>query len=180
MNVQNKIHITMIGPSGVGKTCFMVGMYGLMRDGLRGFTFDAEDPDVDLDLSNAWEQIRMEEGADRWPLPNDHAIREFAFHLRYAYNPISLFRWIDYRGGALSAHSSERDVQELREHVRRSDCLCLCVSGEALAAGHWREAASQSQAARMSQLLERSCCGPRPPPGRSGPRSSTAARRPPR
>ena len=65
------IKITMLGGTSAGKTCFMLGMYDTMKQGVRGFTFTCSDMDTDLDLSEKWEQlVDPELGKDRWPKPN--------------------------------------------------------------------------------------------------------------
>ena len=122
--------ITMLGTTGAGKTCFLVGMYADMSGGRRGFTFSTN-PDADLDLSDQWSRL-IEAGPDRWPLPNSTQPKSYTFGFNYGFRRIMEFDWIDYRGGALSDRSTEADVQELKRYLRQSSCVMLCVSGEHL------------------------------------------------
>lgn len=121
--------ITMLGTTGAGKTCFLVGMYADMSGGRQGFTFSTN-PDDDLDLSDKWSRL-IEAGRDRWPLGTIQP-KSYTFGFNYGFRRIMEFDWIDYRGGALSDRSTEADVQELKRYLRQSSCVMLCVSGEHL------------------------------------------------
>jgi hypothetical protein len=127
--------ITMLGMTGTGKTCYMLGMYSFMSIGLRGFTLTATDLDVDLDLTDKWDTLMYGQSEDRWPPANDSNIYKYSFDFNYAAKPIMNFNWIDYRGGALRDKSTETDVQSLMEYVKDSDCLFLCISGQYLKEG---------------------------------------------
>jgi hypothetical protein len=147
--------ITMLGASGTGKTCFMVGMYSVMREGVRGFTFNA-DPDLDLKLSDDWDHLVETDGEDRWPPPTGNKPIPYAFDFSYGMNKLAGFEWLDYRGGALRDRSSAADVQELRQHLKGSASIFLCVSGEHLAGEVENRAArvrNQAQVGRMNQYL---------------------------
>ena len=123
--------ITMLGTTGAGKTCFLVGMYADMSGGRRGFTFSTN-PDDDLDLSNKWSRL-VEAGRDRWPPLTVDQPKSYTFGFNYGFRRIMEFDWIDYRGGALSiGRSTEADVQELKRYLRQSSYVMLCVSGEHL------------------------------------------------
>ena len=122
--------ITMLGTTGAGKTCFLVGMYADMSGGRRGFTFSTN-PDDDLDLSHKWSRL-IEAGPGRWPLPTGAQPKSYTFGFNYGFRRIMEFDWVDYRGGALSERSAEADVQELKRYLRQSSCVMLCVSGEHL------------------------------------------------
>ena len=122
--------ITMLGTTGAGKTCFLVGMYADISGGRRGFTFSTN-PDDDLDLSGKWDRL-IEAGPDRWPAPTGDQPKSYTFGFNYGLRRIMEFDWIDYRGGALLDRSTEADVQELKRYLRQSSCVMLCVSGEHL------------------------------------------------
>src|SRR5215210_4879680 len=128
----------MLGAKGAGKTCFMLGMYSVMRLGVNGFTFAArdasDDEDLDLELSRKWSKLKKE-GPDRWPLPTDK--RDFyPFDLRYGFSTkVMSFDWIDYPGGALESSPKDEDVVTLKKHLRESSSIFLCVSGEYLKEG---------------------------------------------
>jgi Double-GTPase 2 len=129
----SNIKITMLGTKGAGKTCFLLGMYAKMRQGVRGFTFSTQDPDVDLDLSDRWSRLVNEHGDQRWPKPNDNEVQTYEFNFSYGFRKLLGFDWIDYRGGALRGRTAEADVDMLFKQVRSSASLFLCVSGEDLA-----------------------------------------------
>lgn len=133
MNNGSNIKITMLGTKGAGKTCFLLGMYAKMRQGIRGFTFATQNPDLDLDLSDRWSRLVNEQGDKRWPQPNDNEIKNYEFNFSYGFRKLLGFDWIDYRGGALDDYSQEADVDILYKQVRNSASLFLCVSGEDLA-----------------------------------------------
>lgn len=147
--------ITMLGASGAGKTCFMVGMYAVMREGVRGFTFTA-DPDLDLELSRRWEQLLEVEGADRWPAPNDNKPILYPFNFEYGFGKLAGFEWLDYRGGALDDRGTAADVQALKSHLKESSSVFLCVSGEHLiasAANRQSLVRGKARVSRMNQYL---------------------------
>lgn len=143
------IKITMLGGIKAGKTCFMLGMYSVMQNGVRGFTFTTIDPDQDLDLGDAWARL-LDGGAERWPPPNDDNARSYEFDFNYAFQRIMGFEWLDYRGGALRDGADVEDVVELKGHLHDSSAVFLCVSGEYLAEG--KDLTYISHKARTSRM----------------------------
>ena len=101
------IKITMLGTTGAGKTSYLLGMYAVMQTGVQGFTLSAKDIDMDLDLTERWEQLISLEGEDRWPAPNAAATEHYAFDFSYGFRPLIGFEWLDYRGLALSDRSGQ-------------------------------------------------------------------------
>ena len=126
----DNIKITMLGTTGSGKTCFMVGMYAVMQLGVHGFTLSAQDSDEDIDLSDKWEQL-LEGGEERYPQPTDQTCN-YAFDFSYGFRKLMGFNWLDYRGGALRDKNIQQDFQTLEKNLRESSCVFLCVSGEYL------------------------------------------------
>lgn len=122
------IKMTMLGGSQTGKTCYLVGMYGMMRRGIKGFTFTTVDPDEDLELAASWKTMRNTTGETRWPAPTTESTdREFDFC--YGYKPYRRFIWHDYRGGAIySPERSDPDAQKLAEQLVESSCVMFCFS----------------------------------------------------
>lgn len=129
--------ITMLGYTGSGKTCYMLGMYSFMSMGINGFSLTAIDPDEDLQLMELWEAL-----VDGNTLPpptqpqsSEQPVQPYNFSFNYAGRPLTSFNWIDYRGGALKESSSQsetHDTQYLREAAKNSDCLFLVVSADCL------------------------------------------------
>lgn len=130
--MRNRIKITMIGGKGVGKTCFTLGMYAVMRRGVHNFFLHTPDANDDNRLMRAWSAL-LKEGAERqWPVPTSASIERYEFQFKRGLNRTLMdFEWIDYRGGALLDEST--NAQELNEQLVDSDCLFFCVDGGLLA-----------------------------------------------
>ena len=148
------IKISILGTTGAGKTSYLLGMYAAMQSGVRGFTLSARDIDVDLELTERWEQLISIEGADRWPPPNAGVLERCAFEFNYGFRPIMGFEWIDYRGLALSDRSSEQDVQELSQYLKESECVFLAISGEYLRDEVTPATVRDLKSDRMNQFLQ--------------------------
>lgn len=146
------IKITMLGTTGSGKTCFMVGMYAVMQLGVHGFTLSAQDSDEDIDLSDKWEQL-LEGGDNRYPAGNV-GTHDYAFDFSYGFRKVMGFDWLDYRGAALRDKKTQADVQKLKEHLLSSSCIFLCISGEDLVeTSQIFKVAKKTGADRMNQFL---------------------------
>lgn len=148
------IKITMLGTTGAGKTSYLLGMYAAMQSGMRGFTLSAKDIDLDLELTERWEQLISIEGADRWPPPNAGVVEHCFFDFNYGFRPIMSFEWIDYRGLALSDRSNEQDVQELSQYLSDSECVFLTISGEYLQNQVTPTTVREIKSDRMNQFLQ--------------------------
>ena len=150
----NDIKIAMLGTTGAGKTSYLLAMYAVMQTGVKGFTLSAKDMDMDLDLTEKWQQLIDIEEEDRWPLPNAAAIEHYSFDFSYGFRPIMGFDWLDYRGLALSDRSGEKDVQELFNYLSDSGCLFLCVSGEHLRDKITPAIVREIKSDRMNQFIQ--------------------------
>ncbi len=152
-----KIKITMLGTSQSGKTCYMLGMYANMKVGLRGFTLSTKDSNLDIRMSKNWKRLFFEKGENRWPPPSDvtDAEIDYSFYMNYGFRPIIEFQWIDYRGGALSDDDPNlEDIEKLRNFIKESSCLFLCISGEYLKSREdMMTVVYQTEIDRMSQYL---------------------------
>ena len=148
------IKITMLGTTGAGKTSYLLGMYAAMQSGIQGFTLSAKDIDLDLELTERWEQLISMQGADRWPTPNAGVVEHCYFNFNYGLRPIMSFEWIDYRGLALSDRSNEQDVQELSQYLAASECVFLTVSGEYLQDRVTPTTVRELKSDRMNQFLQ--------------------------
>jgi GTPase SAR1 family protein len=149
------IKITMLGTTGAGKTSYLLSMYAVMQTGVQGFTLAAKDIDMDLELTERWEQLISLEGEDRWPAPNAAAIEHYAFDFSYGFRPLIGFEWLDYRGLALSDRSEEQDVRELSDYLAESKCLFLCVSGEYLIDRITPNTVRHIKSDRMNQFIQK-------------------------
>lgn len=151
-----KIKITMLGTTQSGKTCYMLGMYAYMKVGLRGFTLSTKDSNLDIKMSKNWKNLMFEKGEDRWPKPTgiEEAERDYSFYMNYGFRPIMEFQWIDYRGGALSDDDPNlEDIEKLRNFIKESSCLFLCISGEYLTSRADMMTVYKTETDRMSQYL---------------------------
>ena len=144
----------MLGTTGAGKTSYLLGMYAVMQTGIQGFTLAAKDIDMDLELTERWEQLISLEGEDRWPAPNAAATEHYAFDFSYGFRPLIGFEWLDYRGLALSDRSEEQDVQELSARLSESKCLFLCISGEHLIHPITLTTVRNIKSDRMNQFIQ--------------------------
>ncbi|MEI7676540.1 MAG: hypothetical protein WCJ03_07155 [Bacteroidales bacterium] len=132
MNDIPKIKITMLAPSNVGKTCYMLGMYARMQMGIEGFTLRAVDLDQEIELTDRWSMLTLEKGEDRWPPKNVGLGENYVFEFSYGFKPMIQFDWLDYRGGALMATSADSDRKQLQNQIVNSQGVLLCISGELL------------------------------------------------
>jgi GTPase SAR1 family protein len=148
MEYQN-IKITMLGYTGTGKTCYMIGMYAFMKLGINGFTLSEQDLDRDLNLTEMWEFLIDKR---TWPKGSTQNIN-YIFDFNYAFQPIMGFEWLDYRGAALSDSCSKEEVQKLIEQIKQSDCLFLCISAEDLQLTSKMKRARAIKADRMNVLI---------------------------
>lgn len=133
--MQKDIKITMLGATETGKTCYMLAMYNLMREGINGFTLAHQDFDEDLALADRWDVLEYEH---QWPGPTRRGeSTSYKFDFCFAYDPLISFDWLDYGGAALTNPQKEDSVssEELKQIIQRlteSSCIFLCVSGENL------------------------------------------------
>ncbi len=144
------IKLTMLGGTRTGKTCYLVGMYGMMRRGEKGFTFSAVDLDEDLVLANQWKTMRTTTGENRWPPATDQT-KDHHFDFCYGYKPFRRFVWHDYRGAALHASLTDPDAQRLADRLVESSCVLLCFSAAHLSDPHGRVAAAGAAAITVSE-----------------------------
>lgn len=128
----DEVRLTMIGYTGSGKTCYLLGMYHQMQVGTQGFTMSTPDPDDGTPLEEKWEKL-TEEGEDRWPLPNAGGFEEYQFVLEHGLAPFAMVDWVDYRGGTIDELYKSSELKELMSWLTRSTCVFLAVSGEYLA-----------------------------------------------
>jgi hypothetical protein len=127
-----EVKITMLGISGSGKTCYMLGLYATMQLGLQGFTLSTTDLDEDLKLTSWWETLVGTQGEDRWPKLTGAEPYQYEFDFSYGMKRLIGFDWLDYRGGAMQDVSTKADVQTLLNRLQESSCVFLCLSGEFL------------------------------------------------
>lgn len=125
------ITITMIGGKGSGKTTYLAAMYDDMRHGYGGFSFSAVDPDIDIQLADAWEDIEKTGVARKWPAPTDESA-EFDFDMLYAFERFMTFKWVDYPGDSIVTRKRNEISEELVRYLKGSSCIYIVAPGEFL------------------------------------------------
>lgn len=128
--MKSRIKITMVGGKNVGKTCFLHGMYYVMRRGVNNF-FLHTDTDADTRLMRGWAAMNKRGKERRWPVPTSDDITHYNFSFKRGLNNTLMeFEWVDYRGGALM--EGAKTSEELINHLNNSDCLFFCLDGSEL------------------------------------------------
>ncbi|HRU98521.1 MAG TPA: hypothetical protein P5092_13945 [Ruminococcus sp.] len=125
--------MTILGMSGSGKTCYLLGMFYKMTGGLKGYNLHTDD-DTHTDLCHRYDILNDEnKGNSRFPKPTDTP-EKFVFDLQYGYQDILSFEWTDYPGGYLK-EKNDGDVEgynEIKESILNSSTLFICIDGSLL------------------------------------------------
>ncbi len=125
--------ITVLGMSGSGKTCYLLGLYYKMGSGMRGYTITTDD-DTDVQLRDRYAKLCDSSlGAERFPAGTDN-ISKYSFDLQYGYNTVMSFDWVDYPGGALDRKNEGNleEYEDIKKSINDSSCLFICVDGSLL------------------------------------------------
>ena len=123
---------TILGETGSGKTCYLLGMYYEMSMSVAGYTVIATDPDADKNLTLRYEMLKdKSRGQSRFPAGTDD-VQKFKFNLQYDYETILPFTWVDYPGGFLD--TTRRDVtgeqyKEVEKSIKESEMIFICIDG---------------------------------------------------
>jgi hypothetical protein len=130
--MSDRITVTMLGTSKSGKTTYLLGMYATLSAGQDGFFLHADDPDLDLDLSESWDAL-MDEGLLPPPTPNEPKTYPFVF--KSGLTRLLDIDWLDYRGGAMTDRTTASDAERLVSRLAASDSIYLTLDGALLAQG---------------------------------------------
>ena len=133
---ENEINkFTILGETGSGKTCYLLGMYYEMTMGVAGYTLTTENRDEARNLKTRYKMLSNKKlGQSRFPDPTDK-VQTYKFELQYALNSIADFEWIDYPGGFLdpmSENVNSEEYQAVEKTIKESDILFICIDGENL------------------------------------------------
>ncbi|WP_305768647.1 hypothetical protein [Candidatus Epulonipiscium viviparus] len=126
---------TILGMTGAGKTCYLLGMYYEMCSGFEGYTILADDDD-DVELRKRYNRmLDFSLGPDRFP-PGTDSSSNFKFDFQYGYKNILSFDWLDYAGGILETKNSGDSLEysNFIESLNSSSCLFICIDGDTLIA----------------------------------------------
>lgn len=125
---------TILGETGSGKTCYLLGMYYEMSMGEAGYTVVATNEEDDSKLAERYERLKdKSRGQSRFPDPTDQS-QKYNFVLAYNYEGVVDFDWVDYPGGWLDVRerrklSGRDDYNAVKESIMKSDTLFICIDG---------------------------------------------------
>lgn len=119
---------TILGMSGAGKTCYLLGLYYKMGSGFKGYTITT-DEDTDVQLRDRYARLLEKE----FP-PGTDNISKYEFDLQYGYNTIMSFDWLDYPGGLLDRKNLGNfdEYEMVKKSINNSSSLFICVDGSLL------------------------------------------------
>ncbi len=125
---------TILGMSGAGKTCYLLGLYYKMGSGLKGYTITTDD-DTDVNLRDRYRKLcDVTLGREsRFPAGTDN-VSKYEFDLNYGFKPIMSFDWVDYPGGLLDQKNSGsfEEYEGIKKSIQESSTLFICVDGSLL------------------------------------------------
>lgn len=125
---------TILGETGSGKTCYLLGMYYEMSMGEAGYTVVATNEEDDSKLAERYERLKEKSrGQSRFPDPTDQS-QKYNFVLAYDYEGIEEFEWVDYPGGWLDVRERQKlasrdDYNEVKKSILNSNTLFICIDG---------------------------------------------------
>lgn len=127
---------TILGETGSGKTCYLLGMYYEMSMGEAGYTVVTTNEEDDVKLAERYERLKdKSRGQSRFPDPTDQS-QKYNFVLAYNYEGIAEFEWVDYPGGWLDSRYrntvNAQQYNEVKKSILNSDTLFICIDGENL------------------------------------------------
>lgn len=132
-NVPN-ITLTVLGADGSGKTLFMHGMYAAMSAGVANYFLYTEDPDDDLDLMDAWDELCR--NGQLPPATIAEMQKSYDFVLKHGFDTLLTIGCIDFRGGVLAAKRTQADdAREIHERLLETDTVYMVLDGRHL--GNW-------------------------------------------
>jgi len=142
------VTVTILGATGSGKSTYMLGMYAKLSRGLHQYFVLTRDPDVDLDLADAWDLL-----CDTGELPPPTAMDQdqtYPFQLKHGVQPLIDIDWMDYRGGAIRDRTDAQDTQRLRARLEVSDSIYVVLDGGGVA--DWLDTGNAERASRGMEV----------------------------
>ena len=137
----NPKKFTILGESGSGKTCYLLGMYMSMNMDLEsiGYTIVAQDAQIKKTLTTNYNRLEDDtSGQGRFPDTTDQ-VQKYNFDLQYSFETILPFEWIDYPGQYLDptlVDVTDAKYKEVEQSIRESSTLFICIDGENLVEGN--------------------------------------------
>ena len=134
-NEKVNVRMTAIGLSGSGKTCYIMGMYDQMVNGLEGFKLNTSNQKA-KQLNNMIDNLEDEDlSMDRFPAGTSlNDVIDYEFDLSHNEKKIMSFVWADYGGGILEDMGEfTGDVYSgLEKSIENSCAMCIFIDGELL------------------------------------------------
>ena len=135
---------TILGETGSGKTCYLLGMYNEMTMGIAGYSTVIEDKEVESRLADRYNKLADKTlGANRFPKGTaQEDTKTVTFNLQYANDKILPFHWVDYPGGFLDPtlrDTNNEKYQAVETSINESDMLFICIDGSNLVKGSVRK-----------------------------------------
>ena len=149
---QTPLKLTMIGPSGTGKSCYLYATYFRMLEGVAGFNFNCVDFNPARELEDAWNAI-LDDGV--WPAGSVEG-EEYRFACKHNGKQVGEFAWLDYRGGILNEDASEgSDLTNFLNRAVDSDAILVCLPTDVLLTAQANDLRVQRRWSRMKNEILR-------------------------
>ena len=149
---QTPLKLTMIGPSGTGKSCYLYATYFRMLEGVAGFNFNCVDFNQARELEDAWNAI-LDDGV--WPAGSVEG-EEYRFACKHNGKQVGEFAWLDYRGGILNEDASEgSDLTNFLNRAVDSDAILVCLPTDVLLTAQANDLRVQRRWSRMKNEILR-------------------------
>ncbi len=128
--MKKNLKVSIIGGKASGKTCFLLGMYAVMRRGMNNFFLHCADSNDDERLMKTW-SLLTRTGDRKWPAPTTEDLAHYHFTFKSGLTrTLAEFEWIDYRGSLM--HETNDASAQLAAEFKQSDCIFFCVDGNEL------------------------------------------------
>ena len=134
--------LTILGESGAGKTCYLLGMHRRMSAGIKEHSLTTlRDADA-TQLAQMYANLRdTSMGKDRFPQSSSKS-ETYHFGLNIATYRAMDFEWIDYPGEYVDpakGHAGSEGYEMVKRSIRESSALLICLDGENLIDGDTEE-----------------------------------------
>lgn len=131
----NKARITILGMTGAGKTCYIMGMYDEMLNGIDGYTIVCKNGEDAVQLGNMVKNINnlSLRPEDRFPRGTNQPC-SYDFLLRKGSEDIVEFSWLDYPGDIVKSKTNGdiNAYNQLKSNFNQSDAVLICIDGNDL------------------------------------------------
>ena len=141
--------ITILGPSGAGKTCYLYAMAERMALGVNDLTFTATNCIDALRLEEEWHKI-CDVGV--MPPPTS-CLHELHFTSSYSLAPFMEFNWYEWTGALMQRDCEESHI--LIERIKESSGVIVCIPAPMLKPTLTNDFMCRAYWHRLAALLRR-------------------------